>query len=136
MKKIIFYLSFLFLGCFVISCDRTEPAIGKWEDNIKLSDKTATLSSGSNSIIISTQSTNWWLDSISLNGKIIDLQNIDRFSKNFLFSHSDFTVERKEDGKKIIISMNQNTANVERILVVRVEQGDYFDSVKVTQAKQ
>ena len=139
MKKIIIYGILALIGLFMNSCTKSEneenPIIGKWDDNIKLSQKTATLNSNENSITITTESTFWWLGEISLDNKNIDLTNTERVSKNFVITKSDFQIERKEDGKKIIITLNQNNTNSERILTVILQNGDYFDSVKITQSK-
>jgi len=137
MKKIIIYGILAFIGFFMNSCTKSEndEIIGKWDDNIKLSQKTATLNSNENSITITTESTFWWLSEISLNSKNIDLTNTEKISKNFVITNSDFQVERKEDGKKIIITLNENSTNSERILIVMLQNGDYFDSVKITQSK-
>ena len=137
MKKIIIYGCLALIWNFMISCTASgnEEPIGKWDDNIKLSQKTATLNSNVNSITIATESTYWWLSGISLNNNSIDLTNVDKLSKNFVITNSDFQVERKEDGKKIIITLNQNNTNSERILVVSIQNGDYFDGVKLIQAK-
>jgi len=137
MKKIIIYGILALIGFFMNSCTKSEndEIIGKWDDNIKLSQKTATLNSNENSITITTESTFWWLGEISLDNKNIDLTNTERVSKNFVITKSDFQIERKEDGKKIIITLNQNNTNSERILTVILQNGDYFDSVKITQSK-
>jgi len=137
MKKTIFYGIFTLIVFFMNSCTKSENEviIGKWDDNIKLSQKTATLNSDLNSITITTESTSWWLGGISLNNKNIDLTDVDRLSKNFVITNSDFQVERKEDGKKIIITLNQNNTNSERILGVSMQSGDYFDFVKIVQTK-
>lgn len=137
MKKTIFYGIFTLIVFFMNSCTKSENEviIGKWDDNIKLSQKTATLNSDLNSITITTESTSWWLGGISLNNINIDLTDVDRLSKNFVITNSDFQVERKEDGKKIIITLNQNNTNSERILGVSMQSGDYFDFVKIVQTK-
>jgi hypothetical protein len=137
MKKIIIYGILALIVFFMNSCTKSEneEIIGKWDDNIKLSQKTATLNSNENSITITTESTFWWLGGISLNNKNIELTDVDRLSKNFVITNTDFQVERKEDGKKIIITLNQNNTNSERILVVSMQNGDYFDGVKIIQAK-
>lgn len=137
MKKTIFYGIFTLIVFFMNSCTKSENEviIGKWDDNIKLSQKTATLNSDLNSITITTESTSWWLGDISLNNINIDLTDVDRLSKNFVITNSDFQVERKEDGKKIIITLNQNNTNSERILGVSMQSGDYFDFVKIVQTK-
>lgn len=137
MKKIIIYGILAILGFFLNSCTKSENEyiIGIWDDNIKLSQKTATLNSDMNSITILTESTYWWLASISLDNNNIDLTNIDKHSKNFLITNSDFQVERKEDGKKIIITLNHNNTNSDRILIITLQNGDYFDYVKIIQTK-
>ncbi|MDO8316911.1 MAG: hypothetical protein Q7T12_05245 [Flavobacterium sp.] len=137
MKKIIIYGILALIVVFMNSCTKSEneEIIGKWDDNIKLSQKTATLNSNLNSITITTESTFWWLGGISLNNKNIDLTDVEKHSKNFVITNSDFQVERKEDGKKIIITLNQNNTNSERILVVSMQNGDYFDGVKIIQTK-
>ncbi|PVX44734.1 hypothetical protein C8C85_0484 [Flavobacterium sp. 103] len=137
MKKIIIYGFLTLIGIFMISCSTSEneDPIGKWDDNIKLSQKTATLNPNKNSITITTESTSWWLSGISFNNNNIDLINVDKLSKNFVITNSDFQVERKEDGKKIIITLNQNNTNSERILVISMQNGDYYDGVKIIQTK-
>jgi hypothetical protein len=127
---------FLFLGIFfLMSCsNNTEGPIGKWDDNIVLSQKSATLSSNTNSVTITTKYSGWWLNGISLDNKIIDLTGINNLSENFIVTNADFQVERK-NGKTIIITMNQNTTASERILYVALEGGDYFDGIKVVQSK-
>ncbi|RKS98435.1 hypothetical protein [Flavobacterium sp. 123] len=137
MKKIIIYGILALIGFFMNSCTKSEneEIIGKWDDNIKLSQKTATLNSSENYITITTESTFWWLGGISLNNKNIELTDVEKLSKNFVITNSDFQVERKEDGKKIIITLNQNNTNSERILVVSMQNGDYFDGVRIIQAK-
>lgn len=137
MKKIVIYGILALFGFFMNSCTKSEneEIIGKWDDNIKLSQKTATLNSNENSITITTESTFWWLGGISLNNKNIELADVEKLSKNFVIANSDFQVERKEDGKKIIITLKQNNTNSERILVVSMQNGDYFDGVRIIQAK-
>jgi hypothetical protein len=139
MKKIIIYGILALIGLFMNSCTKNDneenPIIGKWDDNIKLSQKTATINSNVNSITITTESTNWWLSGIYLNNNRIDLTSVDRLSKNFVIANPDFQVERKEDGKKIFITLNQNNTNSERILAISMQNGDYFDGVQIIQAK-
>jgi len=135
MKKIIIYGFITLILIFIISSCTSENEDGKWDDNIKLSQKTVTLNSNENSITITTESTYWWLNGISLNNDIIDLTSVDKLSKNFVIINPDFQVERKEDGKKIIITLNQNNTNSERILVIGMQNGDYFDGIKIIQAK-
>ncbi|MTH16926.1 hypothetical protein [Flavobacterium sp. LC2016-01] len=125
-------LSFLTISC---NNDKNDDIIiGKWEDNIKLSQKTATVTSESNSITITTQGESWWLNGIALNKVMIDLGKVDTFAKNFVVTNSEFQLERK-NGKTIIITMNKNTTNAERVLSIALEDGDYFDNINITQSK-
>ena len=135
MKKIIIYGFFTLIWISIISCSTSGNDDGIWDDNIKLSQKTVTLNSNENSITITTESTYWWLNGILLNNNNVELTNVNTLSKNFVITNQDFEVERKEDGKKIIITLNQNNTNSERILMISMQNGDYFDRVKVIQAK-
>jgi hypothetical protein len=122
---------------FLASCsnnDDPDPIIGKWADNIGLSQKTATLSSNTNSITITTKYSGWWLAGIGLDSNAIDLTGINNISENFIVTNSQFQVERK-NGKTIIITMSPNTTGSERILYVALQGGDYFDGIKVIQSK-
>ena len=135
MRKIIIHGFLTLIWIFLISCSTIGNENGKWDDNIKLSQNTVTLNSNENSITITTESTYWWLNGIYLNNNSVDIANVDKVSKNFVIINPDFQVERKEDGKKIIITLNQNNTNSERVLVISMQNGDYFDGVKLIQAK-
>lgn len=131
MKKNILYLSSIILFFLTISCGKQ---IGKWKDNIKLSQKTAILNSKKNSIVITTESAGWWLDGITYNNTNVDVRNITTTDPNFIVNHADFQIERK-DGNKIIITMNQNTTNADRLLFIALQSGNYFDGLTITQSK-
>ncbi len=108
---------------------------GKWDDNIKLSTKTITMPASKSSFTVNTQSTNYWVDAISFNGEVADLSQIDQYSKNWNFESTEYEIERKEDGKKIAITMNANTSGADRVLIISLQNGNYFDGIRVTQAK-
>ncbi|WP_426483727.1 hypothetical protein [Flavobacterium sp. 2] len=133
MNKKLLLTLFGVLSFLLISCDN-DNIDGKWGDNIKLSQKTATVTSESNSITVTTQGDSWWLNGIAMNKVQVDLGNLDKLSKNFVFTNSEFKVERK-DGKTVIITMNKNTTNAERLLSIGLQDGDYFDSINITQSK-
>lgn len=128
MKSILYTV--LLATFFFISCEK-----GIWKDNIKLSTKSLVFNSSQNLATITTESTFWWLNQISFNGNNVDLGDLDKVSKNFIVTEPDFTVERKEDGKKIVVTMNPNTTNAERKLLISLQSGDYFEGISVTQAK-
>jgi hypothetical protein len=130
MKKII---SILFLGFIFItflSCSKNED--GKWEDNIKLSTKLVEFNSSENLTTITTETNSWWLDGIAFNGNQIDLQQINQTSQNFIVENSDFTIERI-NGNIIKIKMNENSTSAERIINIALQNGNYFDGIKVIQ---
>lgn len=130
MKKIISLVLIAFTIITFLSCSNQED--GKWDDNIKLSTKNVSFNSNENTVIVTTGRSNWWLVGIGLNGTLLDLQEIDGISQNFIVAHSDFTVERI-DGNVIKITMNANTTTTERILDISLQNGNYFDGIKVTQ---
>lgn len=133
MKRLYTCLTGLLIAVTLISCKKNID--GKWDDNIKLSAKEISLESTQTSEVITTKSTSWWLNSISLDGKPADLSKVDKLSKNFLIKESEFEIERKDDGRKIIVSMSPNKTNSDRILIISLQNGDYFSGVKVTQKK-
>lgn len=133
MKKFSFYLVILLVGFCTISCKKNG-IDGDWDDNIKLSQKIVNFDSEASSIIITTKSTNWWLNAISINGKNMDITNVEVGAKNFVVNTLDFQVERK-DGNKITISLPKNNSKSERILQIGLQSGNYFDGIKIIQSK-
>ena len=133
MSKIRVYFTFLLIGFSMISCDRNED--GKAVDDIKLSKKDIIMESSQSSYTVETRSTDYWLNEIILDGKATDLSTINNLGKNWIVVHPEFQVERKEDGKKIVITMNKNNSNADRILMITLQHGNYFDGIRVTQKK-
>lgn len=133
MKKILFYLIIYFTGILLNSCKKNIMD-GDWSDNIKLSQKSVQFNSTANSITITTETTNWWLNDIVLNGSSVDLENINIHGKNFEISNPEFQINRK-DGNKIIISVPENNLNKERKIIIRLQNGNYFDGIIVSQSK-
>ena len=133
MSKIKFVTCCLFIVLIMFSCSDEQD--GKWDDNIKLSTKTITMPASKSSFTVNTQSTNYWVDAISFNGEVADLSQIDQYSKNWNFESTEYEIERKEDGKKIAITMNANTSGADRVLIISLQNGNYFDGIRVTQAK-
>ncbi|MDX6181712.1 hypothetical protein SGQ44_05770 [Flavobacterium sp. Fl-77] len=133
MSKIRVYFTFLLIGFSIISCDRNED--GKADDDIKLSKKDIIMESSQSSYTVETRSTDYWLNEIFLDGKATDLSTINNLGKNWIVVHPEYQVERKEDGKKIVITMNKNNSNADRILMITLQHGNYFDGIRVTQKK-
>lgn len=130
MKKII---NLLILGiCFItfLSCSKNKE--GEWDDNIHLSKKQIEFNSSENLATITTGTSSWWLSGIELNGNQINLQQIERTSQNFIVENPEFKVKRI-NGNIIKIEVNANSTNIERTLIIRLQNGDYFDGIKVIQ---
>lgn len=134
MKKIATLLLVVLTTLTIFSCDRGS-VDGKWEDNIKLSAKDIVFDKYQHSVTISTQSTSWWITDIIYKGIAADLNGIEKTAKNFVLTKQDFKIERKDDGKTIIITMEENNLNADRVLKLGMQSGDYFDGITVTQTK-
>ena len=123
----------LVLFLTLIGCESSTELDGKWDDNIKLSEKEVSVSSDATSVLITTDGTWWWLDGISWNGDWnYDLSESDVTEDNFLIEETEFTIERK-NAKEIHITLTENTSESERVLIIGLQAGNYFDSLKVVQ---
>lgn len=117
----------------LLSCESGEP-VGKWDDNIKLSTKDVNFSAESNSVIITTEGTWWWINGIGLDdGWNYDISGIDTTQDNFLIEESEFTVERN-NANEIHVSMTENQSANERTLTIGLQAGNYFDGIKIIQS--
>lgn len=131
--KNVFYLSALTL--LFLSCSNNEnPKDGLWEDNIKLSQKIANFTAAPDSVTIKTEGDWWWVCYVSLNGLEIDcLKDVNLESEHYVIEQDGFYIERV-DKNTLLIKLDENTTSEERVLIVGLEAGDYFDGVRVTQA--
>lgn len=133
MKKLLSIGLSLLLISSLLSCE-SEQLDGKWDDNIKLSEKEVTVDGEASTIVITTEGTWWWIDGISLNGDwSFDFSDVDTTQDNFLIESDEFTIERK-NATEINISLTENQTGSNRILIIGLEAGDYFDSIKITQS--
>jgi hypothetical protein len=132
-EKLIFgIISILFLS--LSSCKSDEPD-GKWDDNIKLSEKEINFTAESNSVVITTEGTWWWINGIGLDDDwSYDISGIDTTQENFLIEKTEFTIERR-NANKIYISMTENQSDSERTLTISLQAGDYFDGIKIIQSE-
>ena len=122
-----------------ISCSKSEEnPIGIWEDNIGLSQKSAEFTSENNNITITTEG-NWWcLAGVYLNGNHITPTigiDIDPCSDTFIIGNNEFSIQRNSK-TEMLIEMNENQTNSERILRVDFSAGNYFDRVIITQSAE
>ena len=132
MNKLILFL----LGIILISsCNKEEP-IGKWEDNIKLSTKNVAFEVKSDSVIITTEGDWWWIDGISLNDSTYSYynnENVNLESDSYIITETNFVVERR-DKHTLFIKLDENLTGKERVMIIGLEAGDYFDNVKIKQS--
>lgn len=131
-KKIVFgIITILFLSFLSCESDTIE---GKWDDNIKLSQKEINFTAESNSIVITTEGTWWWINGIGLDDDwSFDTTSIDTSEDNFLIEENEFTIERR-NADEIHINMTQNQLDVKRILIINLQAGNYFDGIKIIQS--
>ncbi len=130
-EKLIFgILSILLLS--LTSCHSDDPD-GKWDDNIHLSEKEVTINAESNSFLITTEGTWWWINGIGLDDDWnYNISGIDTTQDDFLIEENVFTIERK-NANEIHISLTENQSNVERVLIISLQAGNYFDQIKIIQ---
>jgi hypothetical protein len=130
-EKLIFGIISIFI-LSLASCNSNEPD-GKWDDNIKLSEKEVTISAESKALIITTKGTWWWINGIALDDDWgYDISGIDTTKDDFFIEENEFTIERK-NATEIHISLTANQTNVDRILTVGLQAGNYFDGIKIIQ---
>jgi len=133
-KLNIFYL--IALSLFIYSCSNSnnDRPDGQWDDNIKLSEKDVTFKSTSDSITITTEGDWWWITGITINNEHFAIpDNINIQSDSYVIKQDCFTVEKK-DKNTLYIELEENQTSAERIVVVELEAGDYFDRVIITQS--
>jgi hypothetical protein len=125
-------LSLAVLSITLFSCTENKKD-GDWDDNIKLSLKSAEFNAEGDSVLITTKGDWWWVDFISVNDrKFYDFSNINLESENYTIKQDCFIVERRKKNT-LVIKLDANPLNTNRIVVVGLEAGDYFDNVKITQ---
>lgn len=106
---------------------------GDWDDNIKLSQKEAEFTAENDSIVITTKGESWWIGNISLNGSNVDFGEINTNTANFVIDETGFRIERK-NSTEIHIEMTKNQTESERVLIIGLQAGDYFDGITITQS--
>lgn len=126
------------LSIFLLaSCsDSKEDTIGKWDDNIKLSAKSATLKAVEDSVSIITKGSWWWVDGISFDGDNYSYYNSDEVdieSDSYSIKEDGFVVERR-DKHELFIKLEENKTESERVLSISLQAGNYFDYVSIKQS--
>jgi len=130
-KKLLIFLFGMFSLLFV-SCDSDKQ--GPSGDEIELSQKETTFTAEQNTITITTKRKGWWVSEFMMDKVSIPKGDVNFIAENFLFKNDDFQLEKK-NGNTLIITMNKNTTNKERLLRIGLQAGNYFSSINITQAK-
>ena len=133
MKKLLF--SFLIIGLVLMSysCSNKQFNDGEWDDCIKLSAKNVEFASSEDSVIIKTGGTGWWITHVSVNDdRFYSFENVNPRADKFLIELDCFVIERR-DKHTLFIKLEKNPLEVERIITIGLEAGDYFDGIKITQ---
>ncbi|PLW95330.1 MAG: hypothetical protein C0591_11220 [Marinilabiliales bacterium] len=132
MNKVIF----LFLSIILISsCSKKDTPIGLWDDNIKLSTKNVEFGVNADSVVITTEGDWWWVAEITLNDSSYSYynnENINLESDSYTIIEDHFVVERR-DKNTLFIKLDENMTGEERVMIITLEAGDYFDHVKINQ---
>lgn len=105
---------------------------GDWDDNIELSQKEVQFTASENSILITTKKEGWWISGVYLNGNS-NFEQTETADGRFLIIEDEFVVERT-NSKELYIEMAENTTDSERILIIGLQNGNYFDGVRITQS--
>jgi hypothetical protein len=132
MNKLILLLLSIIL---ISSCNKEEP-IGKWDDIIKLSTKNVEFGVKPDSVIITTEGDWWWIDGISLDDSTYSYynnENVNLESDSYIITETNFVVERR-DKHTLFIKLDENITGKERVMIIGLEAGDYFDSVTIKQS--
>ena len=123
---------FIMLSLLMFSCSENE---GAWKDNIQLSQKEAVFSANSDSLTIMANGTDvWWISDVSVDDDFIDIDSINTILDSFDIIHGDFRIH-KYNQKELKIIMNTNLTDKQRILIIGLQSGNYFDQIKITQSK-
>jgi hypothetical protein len=119
---------------FMLSCSDKEDPIGKWDDIIKLSTKSAEFISKADSVTITTGGDWWWINGISFEDSSYCAfrEDINLEADAYSIKEACFTVERRNKNT-LFVKLNENNTGKERAMCITLEAGDYFDYVTIKQ---
>lgn len=119
----------LIILLFTLSCSKSKD--GVWEDKIKLSERNIEFSASSDSITITTEGESWRIRQVSFNGKT-NFEISENSSGRFHIQEEEFIIDRRQSNE-LFIRLTRNDTGSERILMVALDDGNYFDGIKITQ---
>lgn len=124
-------LGLLLLASLALIGCQSDDTDGDWDDNIKLSERTVEFASESDSIVITTEGEGWWIAGFSFTGAS-DYLNEQSILGEFLLEQEHFVLERRNP-TTLYIEFDANQTSSPQTLVIQLQNGNYFDSITVTQ---
>lgn len=112
-------------------------AKGRVTDTIQLSGNAFSLSSNTDSVMVTTKGLHWLIATVSLNTNVVFTSNDTAFNSancNFIYTDSNFQITRR-NCDTLLVKMNENKTNFQRILTIQLEAGDYFGNIDILQSK-
>ncbi|RLD46387.1 MAG: hypothetical protein DRI86_03280 [Bacteroidetes bacterium] len=131
MKNIV--LLFIFGISFLTSCDKKGGQDGIWDDIIELSIKDVEFGVKADSVLISTKGDWWWVCEITFNDSINAIDSTINLEANSYSIIGDNYVIERRNKNSLFVKLDENKTGKERVLLIGLEAGDYFDHVKITQ---
>jgi len=132
IKKLSLFALAIVTITIIISCSKKD---GDWEDNIELSQKEVIFDFGANSITITTKGHSWWISSVRLNDKHINIEQVNTIEDSFDIIEPEFSISRR-NATNVRIEVSENPSIEQRELIIGVQDGNYFDNIKITQESQ
>lgn len=127
-----FFLCTISLAVLLSSCTE-DRAIGDWDDNIKLSLKSAEFSSLGDSVTVTTGGDWWWISDVTVDeANYYYFPDVDQGLDYYSIIRACVTLERC-DKKTLRIKVDPNPLNSIRTIKVGLQAGNYFDGVTITQ---
>lgn len=131
MKNILAIIILIVSIISFYSC--TKDKEGDWQDNIKLSTKSAEFSASGDSIIIKTGGNWWWISDISVDSTwYYGFKGVDLQADSYSIKQDCFDVEHR-DKNTLFIKVEANPKKLKRIISIGLQAGDYFDRVTIVQ---
>lgn len=131
----IFFRINLVLACVLAlySCSERRALDGDWDDCIHLSVKSVEFSSLADSVTITTGGSWWWITDVTVNdNNFFGFTDVNPEADSYVIKQDCFIVERRNKNT-LVIKVEANPLNEQRIISVGLEAGDYFDRVIITQ---
>lgn len=127
MRKSYLFLSYMFLLSVFFSCNNG--ILGDAKDTIGLKNRDVLFLSDKDSIEVETsKGDDWWLSSIKISDSII----VNKVIANQILKGEWFYVA-KTGHKSVFIRVEPNLTGLERKFTVWLQDGNYFDSIGITQ---